>query len=155
MKKMLMVLVVVVMSLSFTARASIVDELKEWDFSLGGATYLVEADTVFYSAGTSRDLGGVFNWMPKERLSFELGFLRAGDEKQYGYTGISINGNFVVQSALDGLNRLLDANFGMPPFLENVLAHTGLVGAKSMDNFFDFSEGYDWGVNLTIIGGSK
>jgi hypothetical protein len=51
---------------TFTGR--VVGELRQWDWSLGGAAYLVRADTFYYSAGAKRDLGPLFNWLPEGRL---------------------------------------------------------------------------------------
>ena len=134
---------------SFASR--IVDELRAWDFSLGGISYLVEEDAFFYAIGTRRDLGGVFNWIAPERLYFELGYLNDIDTKQYGYIGVSVNANYVTQFTISRLNKILNANFRTPEFVDSILTRAGIVGAKSIESGFDFSRGYDYGATLSLV----
>ena len=161
MKKILIVLVMLIMvSIGYAQDNRFVEEIKQWDFSAGGCAYLVGADTFYYSAGAKRDLGPFFNWLPNERLYGELGYLNASvigqdaliGEKAYGYAGLSTNANFIVQTGIEGLNKLLNANFTTPEILNKVLATIGVVAAKKLDSdFWTIDKGYDWGINVAVI----
>ena len=76
--KRLMIVFAVLLILSgslFAQDNKFVEELKNWDFSIGGWAYLFEAEASYYSAGAKRDLGPFFNWLDDERLYGELGYL--------------------------------------------------------------------------------
>jgi len=145
------------------AENKFINELKNWEWSLGGMAYLFEAEDFYYAAGAKRDLGSFFEWLPAERLYGELGYLNsrmlgnAGGQagiREYGYAGLSTNANFIAQSGINGINKLLNANFKLPEVLNNILATVGILGAKRLDNtFWDLEEGYDWGLSVAIIKG--
>jgi len=138
-----------------------VTELKNWEWSLGGMAYLKKADNYYYACGAKRDLGPFFNWLPNERIYGEVGYLNTymvnnnSDnpfEKQFGYIGLSTNANFLAQSAISGLNTVLNANLTTPEILNKVLATIGMVGAKRMDStFWSIDTGYDYGAIVSII----
>jgi hypothetical protein len=156
------ILIIMLVAFSGVAQAEnkIIEEIQNWDFSLGGMAYLKNADTFYYSCGAKRDLGQFFNWLDNERLYGELGYLNTHmvnntaeiGEKAFGYAGLSTNANFIAQTGISGLNKLLDANITTPEILDKVLATVGLVGAKKLDgDFWDLRRGYDWGVNVSVL----
>lgn len=163
MKRVSILMVLAIMmfgSLAYAQENRFVEELKKWDYSLGGMAYLKGADTFYYSCGAKRDLGDFFNWLKPERLYGELGYLNTHmvnntadiGEKAFAYAGLSTNANFIVQSGIEGLNKLLDSNFYTPEILNKVMATIGVVGAKRFDStFWNLDEGYDWGVNVSVI----
>lgn len=128
-----------------------VNEIKQWDFSLGGLAYLVESDSFYYSAGIRRDLGGYFKWLSDDRVSFDTGYLSDGMKDHYWHAGLSINANYVVQTGLSIVNRSLGASFKTPQILDDVLASAGVIGAKSIESGLNMKTGYDYGVNLSVI----
>ena len=161
--KKLMIVIAVIFMLSgglFAQDNKFVEELKNWDFSIGGWAYLFEAEASYYSAGAKRDLGPFFNWLDDERLYGELGYLNThvvGDtadigEKAFGYAGLSTNANFLAECALRGMNKLFNANFSMPEIANKVMAAVGVVGAKKLDDdFWNIRKGYDYGINISVI----
>ena len=167
MKKILLFMVVLTLVFSVFAIAEpvpenkLVTELKQWDWSLGGMTYLKNADEFYYSAGVQRDLAPFFNWLPEERLYGKIGYLNttvlgtdnvAPGDKDYFDAGLSTNANFLAQCVVSGLNELLNSNFETPEALNRILATIGIVGAKKIDSdFWNVGRGYDYGANISII----
>lgn len=135
----------------------IVEELKNWDWSLGGAAYLIRDGDFYYTAGAKRDLGGLFNWIPDERVYFQFGYLNSkvmtgSGGHEYGYAGFAANANYVVGLGVTGLNNLLDANFKTPALLDRVLATVGVLAAKRMnDEFWTLKEGWDYGLSIDVL----
>ncbi len=143
-----------------TGMGKIINEIKQWDFSIGGYAYLFNAEASYYSAGAKRDLGQFFNWLDEERLYFEIGYLNThmvGDEadvgeKTFGYIGLSTNANYLVQCGINGLNKLVNAKFTSPEIFNKILAIVGIVGAKKIDStLWTLDEGYDYGINISVI----
>ncbi len=134
-----------------------VQELRQWDWSLGGAAYLIRDGDFYYTAGAKRDLGGLFNWIPEEKYYFQFGYLNSkvlsgSGGREFGYAGFASNANFVVQSAVSGVNHLLDANFKTPALLDHVLATVGVLAAKRMnDDFWTLKEGWDYGFSVDVL----
>ena len=160
MRKFIFALVLLVAGFSFSIKAEnksdnkILSEIRNWEWSIGGCSYLVKANTFYYSLGTKRDLGQFFNFLDNERLYFELGYLNsriigqntAGD-KEYFFAGISTNANFLVQQGIKGINIVCNSTFKTPSLLDKILATIGVIGAKKINTDNDF----DGGVNIAII----
>jgi hypothetical protein len=108
-------------------------------------------------ARAKRDLGGLFNWIPDERVYFQFGYLNSkvmtgSGGHEYGYAGFAANANYVVGLGVTGLNNLLDANFKTPALLDRVLATVGVLAAKRMnDEFWTLKEGWDYGLSIDVL----
>lgn len=135
-----------------------INELREWDFTLGGMAYVWRDSEYYFTAGIKRDLGDYFNRLPNERLYLDVGYLNSKvmrgskEGREAGYLGTSTNANFIFETTVAGINNLLDANFQSPDLLNKVLATIGVGASKKMDsNFWNFKRGWSFMTYIDLL----
>ena len=137
-------------SLTAISQAGMVEEFSKWDYSLGGAAYLIEADNFYYSIGAKRDLSPAFG-LSEEWLFTEIGYLNDGDSDKYIYVGVSINANKVAGGGIAAINYITKGDFQLPGLFNEILSYAGIIGSKTLASGYNIKTGYDYGVNLSII----
>ena len=132
-----------------TVMATIIEQAKTWDYSLGSYIYLFGAKSHNYGFGINKEIGKHLG-LPEGWLDMNFGYIKGFEslEKEYGYGGLSLNAGRGIAEGIEWVSSEFGAEIKMPDFLKESMLKVGFLGATKLERFF---RDWDCGVRVNII----